>query len=196
MLDFPKTILWSASSCVHISIDIQKLAVKIELNQHFFVPVWRLYFCDQYYQLSDVLLANWSWVIENGISIFPIAGSFHRCTTELGWNHEINFWNYFGWLLVKVVQYLCKQYLYACSQTHQMRYTNKVLADVKNCTLCLLWDKFHWSRCNIHDHGHLESESEVRSWSILRFSDSPISSRVLQNWTHFSNTVPCRPSPV
>ena len=42
--------------------------------------MWRLYFCDQYYQLSDVLLANWSWVIENGISIFPIAGSFHHST--------------------------------------------------------------------------------------------------------------------
>ena len=42
----------------------------------------------------------------------------------------------------------------------------------------------------------LVGEGQVRSWAILQFSNSPISSRVLQNWTHFSNTVPCRPSPV
>ena len=147
--------------------NVWKLADRIYLNQDLYVPVLRLYFCDQYYQLSDVLLANWSWVIENGISIFPIAGSFHHYTSEPRINCKLNLWNHSG--LLNGVIFMHTQILICFFETRSHGPTHKIR--YSSCKLCLAraqvlhsrcnmvktimnstWEKPHWSRRDIHDH--------------------------------------------
>ena len=78
----------------------------------------------------------------------------------------------------------------------------EILQKISFQFVCLSFNLSPWALKLIHRNQYPAfpfsdvSKSQVRNWPILQFSDSPILSRVLQNWTHFSNTVPCRPSPV